>query len=66
MNSIKLFRIKAGFSQAELGQKLKTGQSTVAMWETGESLPRAAKLLELAKILGCTVDELLQEQKETA
>lgn len=58
MNAIKSLREKAGLTQEQLGRLLGVGQSTVAMWEAGESKPRADKLPELAKILGCTIDEL--------
>ena len=58
MNAIKMLREKSGLTQKQLGQQLGIGQSTVAMWETDLSKPRADKLPELAKILGCTIDEL--------
>lgn len=58
MEAIKILREKAGLTQHQLGQMLKVGQSAVAMWEAGESSPRADKLPELARILGCTIDEL--------
>ena len=58
MNNIKNLRKKEKLTQIDLAKKLKIGQSTVAMWETGEAMPRADKLPELAKILGCTIDDL--------
>lgn len=60
MNLIKELRIQKGFTQTEIAKKLKIDKSTVSKWETGESLPRADKLFKLAKILNCTVDELLK------
>jgi transcriptional regulator with XRE-family HTH domain len=39
-------------------------RSAIAKWETGAAMPRADKLTELAKILGCTVDELLIDGEE--
>ena len=36
----------------------------MAKWEAGGSLPRADKLPILAKILNCTVDELLRTEPE--
>ncbi len=59
--NIKKAREKAGLTQQELADKLSVGQSTVAMWETDNSLPRADKLPALAKFLGCTIDELLSD-----
>lgn len=57
--NIKKAREKAGLTQQDLANELGVGQSTVAMWETQNSLPRTDKLPALAKILGCTIDELL-------
>lgn len=62
MNQIKLFREKRGLTQDSLAKLLGVRQSTVAMWETTKNLPRAGKLPLLAKILDCTVDELLQKE----
>ena len=58
---LKEIRAKNEITQEELSKKLDVGQNTVSQWETGERMPRADKLLQLAEILGCTVDELLKE-----
>lgn len=63
--NIKKAREKAGLTQQELAEQLGIGQSTVAMWETQNSLPRTDKLPTLAKILNCTIDELLKEGEES-
>ena len=47
-------------TQEQLARDLGVRRSTVAMWETGKAMPRAALLPKLADILGCTVDELLR------
>lgn len=62
--NIKKAREKAGLTQQDLANELGVGQSTVAMWETQNSLPRTDKLPALAKILGCTIDELLDVPNE--
>lgn len=62
--NIKEAREKAGLTQQDLANELGVGQSTVAMWETQKSLPRTDKLPALAKILGCTIDELLKKEEE--
>ena len=53
-------------TQQQLGEIMGVKRTTVAMWETGASLPRADLLPKLADVLGCTVDELLRpsEQKQ--
>lgn len=60
--NIKKAREKAGLTQKDVAEQLGVGQSTVAMWESQVSLPRAGKLPALAKLLGCTIDELLAEE----
>lgn len=61
MNNIKKFRELRNISQADLARQLTLSQQAIAKWETGEAAPRADKLLKLAEILGCTVDELLRD-----
>ena len=60
--NIKNKRIAAGLTQEELGEKIGYGQSAVANWENGNRSPRPTDLPRLAKILGCTIDELFEEE----
>ena len=46
-------------TQAEISSRMNVSQQAIAKWENENSLPRADKLVQLAKILDCTVDELL-------
>jgi len=64
MNNIHTFRLKCKLTQTQLAMLLNIKQSTVAKWETSESLPRADKLPELARILGCSIDELFKGGEE--
>jgi transcriptional regulator with XRE-family HTH domain len=50
-------------TQAELAELVGINRTTISMWETNNSMPRADKLIQLANILGCTVDELLREEE---
>lgn len=56
-------REQAGVTQEQLASELNIDRSTVAKWETTDVLPRADKLPEIAKILGCTVDDLFSADK---
>lgn len=58
MNGLKDLRRKKGLTQADLAVKLGVTQSLVAMWERGAVMPSAAKLPEIANMLGCTIDQL--------
>ncbi len=64
--NLRYMRERAGLSQKELSVKMQVGQSAVSMWETGESSPSHKNLINLAKVLNCTVDELLQDRKQAA
>lgn len=55
---LRVRRKAAGLTQAELGDRLGCSHAAVGMWERGEMLPAADKLPELARVLGCSIDEL--------
>lgn len=61
MEEIKRYREKNGISQKEIAESLGVCQQSVAKWETGAAKPRADKLPALAKLLHCTVDQLLED-----
>ena len=58
-------RLAAGLSQKELADSLGTVQSAISAWESGEKMPRASQLPELAAALHCTIDELYQPPEES-
>lgn len=60
--AFKEARIKAGLSVANVMEALKVSDATVYMWENGVIAPRAKRLTEIAKLYGCTVDELLRSE----
>lgn len=62
MTSLKVLRKKANLTQQQLAAKLHIDRSSVAKWEIGNCFPRTGTLPKLAKILGCSVDELLKEE----
>lgn len=64
MNIIKEKRENMNITQSKLAEMLKVDRSSIAKWETGEAFPRADKLPQLAKILGCTIDDLFTEQEK--
>ncbi len=60
MSNIATKRKEKGILQDELAKEMGIDRSTVAKWETGAAMPRADKLLKLAEIFECSVDELLK------
>lgn len=61
---IARYRMSRSMTQEDLARLMGVSRATVAMWETGRSQPRTAMLLSLARILGCTVEDLLREDDE--
>ena len=59
--NIRDFRLKAGLTQVELAKKLNVDQAAVSRWESGETRPLRKIHKKLAKVLGCTVDDLMME-----
>ena len=57
-----VLRKEKGITQTFLASKLGVKQNTVAQWESGKRNPPAAKLPDLARLLGCTVDDLFDER----
>ena len=60
---IKALRERAGITQEAMAASFGIDRSAVAKWETGCAKPSADKLPKLAKLLGCTIDELYAEDK---
>ena len=56
--SIKEVRESRSMTQSDVAKALGISRTTVAMWETGDSMPRADKLPELARLFGCRIDDL--------
>lgn len=63
MNKIEALRRKRNLTQEQLGTLLSVNQTAVSKWENGQ-YPMANKLPEIAKALGCTIDELFEWEDE--
>lgn len=55
---VKLARIQADLSQAELGERVGVSVKSINAYENGRALPRKYTLRKLAKELGVTVEYL--------
>jgi len=62
----KDLRKAKGLTQDQLAVALDVKQSTVAMWEIGQRVPKTSMLPRLAKALGCRIDDLFEEMDEKA
>ena len=55
---IKDLRERAGISKTELARIMGVDVAAVCRWDSGDAMPRAAKLPKLADVLGCSIDAL--------
>lgn len=55
---IKELRKQANKTQMQLAAEMGVAQNCVSGWETGVALPRTRQLPDLARVLGCSIDEL--------
>ena len=62
---IKKFRQAQGISQEEVGKACGVSSQAVSKWENARSLPDLRMLPILAKLFGCTIDELFYGKSDT-
>lgn len=56
---ISVLRKSRGITQEELAQQLGVSSQAVSKWENGHTMPEISVLVELAGLLGSTIDEIL-------
>ena len=65
MNVMKERRLRGAIpTQREVATILGVKESAVSKWECGISKPRADRLPALAKLYGCSIEELLANEKD--
>lgn len=61
--NVRKYREIKGMSQLELANKLEVAQVQVARYETGARVPNIIVGAQLAKILGTTVEKLVEQEE---
>ena len=59
---LKALRLKYGYSQKQVAEKIGVSMSIVSGYETGERTPSTEVLLSLSYLYNCTTDYLLGKQ----
>lgn len=59
--NLTALRKRAGYTQESLAEALGVSRQAVGKWESGQGLPEAATLLDLADLLGCSLDRLMRQ-----
>lgn len=53
------FRKEAGYTQAELAEKINYSDKSVSKWESGNGIPDVYTLMQLAQLYGVTLDDFV-------
>ncbi len=63
-NNVKLYRVKLGINQQQLGMLVQVSRQTISLIERGDYNPSISLVLKLAKVFECKVEDLfyLEEQ----
>lgn len=63
-NNVKLYRVKLGVNQQQLGMLVQVSRQTISLIERGDYKPSISLVLKLAKVFECKVEDLfyLEEQ----
>ncbi len=62
-NEIRVFRAKHRFTQDELADKLGVSRQTLSAIENNKYFPSLELALKIAKVFGCTVEDLFHWNK---
>ncbi len=61
---IKELREAAELQQKQVAEHMGVLQTAVSNWETEVALPKARELPRLARVLGCSIDELFVSMED--
>lgn len=62
--NLQALRKAQKLSQEELADKMQVSRQAISKWESGNTYPETEKLIELSKVLGCSVDSLVKDEMQ--
>lgn len=63
--SIKAARVNAGYTQKTAAEALGVSEKTVCNWENGFAIPMADKFVEMCRLYGVSVDDIILPSKSS-
>lgn len=63
-NNIASERVRLGFSQEDLAERIGVSRDSVKNWETGATPVKSSSLMDMADLFGCTLDYLMGRSDE--
>ena len=61
--SIKAARVNAGYTQKGAAEALGVSEKTVCNWEKGIAVPMADKFVEMCRLYGVSMDDIILPSK---
>lgn len=62
-NRIQQFRIKSGFTQEQLAEKLGVSRQSISKWEMEQSYPEIDKVVAMSKLFSVETDKILLDDE---
>ena len=59
--NLKFLRTHANLSQGDLAKKVNIDRGQICRYESGQKLPDPVSIYHLARVLDCSLDDLLDE-----
>jgi transcriptional regulator with XRE-family HTH domain len=59
--NIKWLIVKRGLNQVQVAEKMGISPQQLNMWVTMKGFPRIDRAMQLCKIIGCTLNDLYEE-----
>lgn len=63
--SFAKMRVAAGLTQMQVANHFGITDSAVNQWEKGKTMPKGTRLIEMAELFNCSVDDLLRPDPTT-
>lgn len=63
--SIKAARVNAGYTQKGAAEALGVSEKTVCNWEKGSAVPMADKFVEMCRLYGVSMDDIILPSKSS-
>lgn len=64
INHLKEYRAKLGVNQQEMGRLAGVSRQTISQIERGDYSPSVTLALKLAKLCGCTVEDIFTYEED--
>lgn len=64
MLNIRKLRKEKELKQVDLAKMVGIKNNTLSQYETGERMPNIEMLTKLAKVLNCSIDELIKDEEK--